>query len=143
MPYVRSLYNAQTKPLTTNDTKTILICDDEKDLQVTYKEILRSDYSVITVSSGRECIETYSQKKKCGETIHVILLDYRLGDMTGDQVATDIMALNGTRIILVSAYEIESPIIDKLRNNKVIVESLAKPISYEELREAVRRALVS
>ena len=43
-----------------------------------------------------------------GKHIDILLLDYRLGDMSGDEVARKIMGMNGTKVILISAFEMDS-----------------------------------
>jgi DNA-binding NtrC family response regulator len=118
-----------------------MICDDENDILLTYAAILENNYSVITTSSGRQCVETYARRKKNGEAIHLILLDFKLPDMTGDQVAKEIMLLNGTSIVLISAYQLDSKWIEELKRNKLIVEFLSKPVSVSSLRETVDRAI--
>ena len=55
-----------------------MICENEPDLLLTYTAMLSSEYSVITTSSGMQCLETYVQKKNDGQTIDIILLDYKL-----------------------------------------------------------------
>jgi len=116
-----------------------MICDDEQDLLLTYTAILSDYYSIITTSSGEECVETYVQLKNNGQKIHLILLDYKLPDMTGDQVAKTIMTLNGTNIILISAYQLKNQMINELKENRVIVEFLSKPVSITSLKETVNR----
>lgn len=113
-----------------------MICDDEHDVLATYAAILREN---ITTSSGKECIDVYTRRKNNGHRIHLILLDFKLGDMTGEQVARSIMILNGTRIILISAYQLESDLIENLKENKVIVEFLSKPIDMQSLRGTVNK----
>jgi hypothetical protein len=61
--------------------KTIMICDDERDVLDLF---------------GLE--ETNRDNK-----IDLILLDYRMGGMQGDSVARKIKEYNGTKIILISA----------------------------------------
>jgi response regulator RpfG family c-di-GMP phosphodiesterase len=77
-----------------------MICDDEQDILLTYAAILKEDYSVITTSSGKQCVDTYVQRKKNGQAINLILLDFKLPDMTGDRVAKDIMLVNGMERVL-------------------------------------------
>jgi len=123
--------------------KTIMICENEPDLLLTYTTMLSSEYSVITTSSGKQCLDTYIQKKNDGLAIDIILIDYKLGDMNGDLVAKAIMALNGTtRIILISAYEINAEIIRELFRNKIIVGFLSKPFSSTLLKEGIKRSLI-
>ena len=120
-----------------------MICENEPDLLLTYTAMLSSEYSVITTSSGMQCLETYVQKKNDGQTIDIILLDYKLGDMNGDLVAKAIIALNGTtRIILISAYEIDPETIRELFRNKIIVGFLSKPFSPTLLKEGIKRSII-
>ena len=120
-----------------------MICENEPDLLLTYTTMLNSEYSVITTSSGMQCLETYVQKKNDGQTIDIILLDYKLGDMNGDLVAKAIMALNGTtRIILISAYEIDPETIRELFRNKIIVGFLSKPFSSTLSKESIKRLII-
>ena len=125
----------------TNNARTVMICDDEQDILLTYAAILKEDYSVITTSSGKQCVDTYVQRKKNGQAINLILLDFKLPDMTGDKVAKDIMLLNGTSIVLISACQLDSKLIDELKRNKLISEFLSKPVSVSSLRETVNRVI--
>ena len=69
---------------------TLLICDDEPDLLELYAAMLSEDYKIIKASSGDECIRKYIEMKEKMEDVTVILLDFRIGEMTGDKVARDI-----------------------------------------------------
>jgi CheY-like chemotaxis protein len=92
-----------------------MICDDEQDVLLTYAAMLKLDYTVVTTSSGSECIKSYVQRKQDGQTVHVILVDFKLGDMTGDEVARKIKLLNGTKIVLISAYDIDDNVVNALK----------------------------
>ena len=62
--------------------------------------------------------------------------------MNGDLVAKAIIALNGTtRIILISAYEIDPETIKELFRNKIIVGFLSKPFSPTLLKEGIKRSI--
>ena len=67
--------------------KTVMICDDERDLLELFGLALNIKYNVIPVDSGEDCIDKYIDEKNQGNKIHLILLDYRLGGMFGDSVA--------------------------------------------------------
>jgi DNA-binding response OmpR family regulator len=62
-----------------------------------------------------------------GIKIDLILIDYRLGDMVGDSVARKLREHNGTKIILISAYELDADLIKELENSKIEYTS---PISF-------------
>lgn len=83
--------------------------------------VLESKYNVITVDSGEECIEMYTEETCRGNKIHLILLDYKLGSMLGDFVARKINEYNGgTDIILISAYDVDDSLVTDLENGNYI-----------------------
>jgi response regulator RpfG family c-di-GMP phosphodiesterase len=121
----------------TEDKKTIMVCDDEPDLLQLFGMALKSKYNVILVSSGEDCIDKFVEEKTQGIKVHLILLDYRLGDMLGDSVAKKIKAYNGTKIILISAYDLTNVVVKELEENKYIVKYIKKPIQVADLIEIV------
>ena len=123
------------------DRPTVLICDDEADLLAMYAAALKKRYNVLTASSGKGCVEKYMEHMLRGKKINVLLLDYRLGDTTGDDVACKIRDLDGTKTILISAYDIDRRKVDELKAGSCIVDMISKPISMKILVEKVQRAL--
>ena len=119
------------------DKKTVMICDDEQDLLLLLGLALGSKYNVIQVSSGEDCIEKYLEEKNRGNKVHLILLDYRLGDMFGDSVARTIKQYNGTKIILISAYDLDRALVKELEENNHIANYIKKPIQIDDLIELV------
>ena len=117
--------------------KTVVICDDEQDLLQVFELALGLEYNVILASSGKECIEKFMEEKNQGNKVHLILLDFRLGDMMGDSVARTIKQYNGTKIILISAYDLDSAFVKELEENKYIVKYIEKPIQVADLIEIV------
>ena len=73
--------------------------------------------------------------------ITVILLDFRIGEVTGDKVARDIKEINGAKIILISAYEIDHDFIQRLKNEGVIIEFVSKPISLDTLKRIITKTI--
>ena len=116
-----------------------MICDDEADILNLYKVALQSQYDVIVVDSGKECIERYVAEKHAGAKIHVLLLDYKLGDMLGDIVACKISALNGVKTLLISAYDLDQNIVNELIERRCIVGTIKKPIRMPALLEQVKQ----
>ena len=105
-----------------------MICDDERDLLELFGLALKSKYNVILVDSGEDCIDKYIDEKNQGNKIHLILLDYRLGGMFGDSVARKIKEYNGTKIILISAYDLDDSLVKDLEENNYIAKFVEKPI---------------
>jgi CheY-like chemotaxis protein len=121
--------------------KTVMICEDDPDLLRVYELALRSKYNVIPVSSGKECLRKYSEMMSNGREVEGLLLDYRLGDMTGDQVATKVKELDGTKVILISAFEIDYELAKALKSDGSIVMMVKKPVTIRELTMALETVL--
>jgi len=119
------------------EKKTVMICDDERDLLELFGKALQKKYNIILVSSGEDCIEKFIDEKSRGNKIHLILLDYRLGGMFGDSVARKIKEYNGTKIILISAYDLDGELVKDLEENKYIAKYVEKPIHLTNLIELV------
>jgi CheY-like chemotaxis protein len=117
--------------------KIMMICDDEPDMRLLYGLMFESRYDVIMVNSGEDCIEKYLEEKNRGNKVHLILLDYRLGNMFGDSVARTIKQYNGTKIILISAYDLDKALVKELEENEYIVKYVEKPIQIPDLMKLV------
>lgn len=123
------------------DRPTVLICDDEADLLAMYATALKKRYNVLTASSGKGCVEKYMEHTLRGKKIDVLLLDYRLGDTTGDDVACKIRDLDGTKTIMISAYDLEKEKVNEMKASNCIIDLIIKPVSLKVLIENVQRAL--
>lgn len=123
------------------EKKTVMVCDDEEDLRLLFGLTLKLKYNVIQVESGKTCIEKYIEEKNRGNKIHLILLDYRLGDMLGDAVARRIKEYNGVKIILISAYDLDFTLVKELEESKFITKFIEKPIEPANLIEIVARTI--
>ena len=121
---------------------TLLICDDEPDLLELYAAMFSDDYKIMKASSGEECIRKYIETKEKMDNITVILLDFRIGEVTGDKVARDIKGINDAKIILISAYEINHDLIQRLKDERVIVEFVSKPVSLDTLKRIIAKTIV-
>ena len=119
------------------EKKTVMICDDERDLLELFGKALQTKYNVILVGSGEDCIEKFIDEKSRGKKIHLVLLDYSLGSMYGDTVARKIKEYNGTKIILISAYDLDDELVKDLEENKYIAKYVEKPIHLTNLIELV------
>jgi CheY-like chemotaxis protein len=57
--------------------------------------------------------------------------------MFGDSVARTIKEYNGTNIILISAYDLDSELIRELKENMYITRYVEKPVQIANLIEMV------
>jgi CheY-like chemotaxis protein len=130
-----SLTNIASNP--ERKKKTIMICDNERDVLQLFGLVLESRYNVISVDSGEECIEKYTEETRHGNKIHLILLDYKLGGIWGDSVARKINEYKGTNIILISAYDIDHSLVTELENGNYISKYVRKPVANDFLTDLV------
>ena len=114
-----------------------MICEDEPDVLLSFELLLESKYNVIMVDSGEECIKKYIEELKRGNKIHLILLDYRLSDMMGDSVARKIKECSETKIILISAFNIDDELVKELENGGYISKYILKPIETDHLTDLI------
>jgi CheY-like chemotaxis protein len=122
---------------------TLLICDDENELLDLYGAMLSADYKIVKASSGHECIQIYSELKDKTNYKDVILIDFKLGDIMGDELARKIREIGNAKIILISAYDIDQNLIKSLKDEGMIVEFLLKPIRIVTLRKTIANVISS
>ena len=77
-----------------------------KGFALLYAEALGLKYNIITTTDGKECIDKYKELRE-KSPVDLILLDYKLKDMNGEQVAYEINKINGVKRMLISAYDLE------------------------------------
>jgi CheY-like chemotaxis protein len=121
--------------------RTVLICDDERDLLLMFAIELRTKYNVLTAKSGEECIKKYLDAKRSGRKIDLILLDYKLGDTTGANVAHKIKELNDVKIIMITAYEVNYDIVKGLEDNQLVIDIVQKPIAIDSLTAKIAQGI--
>jgi CheY-like chemotaxis protein len=123
------------------EQKTVMICDDDPDLLNLFGMVFKSKYNVILVSSGKDCIERFIEENNRGNKIHLILLDYRLSDISGESVTRKIKEHNGTKIILISAYNIDDSLLKELEESNCITNYVKKPICLSILTKLVEETI--
>jgi DNA-binding NtrC family response regulator len=84
--------------------KAIVIIDDEADLVDLFQEILESDgFKVCTFIDP---IQAYNHIQKNPNDYDLILSDYRMPVMNGNELCTKLMRINSEfKVILMNAYE--------------------------------------
>jgi CheY-like chemotaxis protein len=121
--------------------RTVMICDDEKDILLAFAIELQTKYNVLTAECGEQCIKKYLDAKHSGRKIDLILLDYKLGDTTGDYVAHKIKELNDVKIIMITAYEVYHDIVRQLEDNELVIDIVQKPIAIDSLMAKVAHGM--
>lgn len=131
----------------------ILIAEDEEDIALVYEKALETrKHEVVITFNGEDCLKTYHDKvyhmkfqtlpllsrySTNLSPFDILLLDYKLPDMNGMEVAKEILAVNPhQRIIFVSAY-VKGTLQDSVKQLHQIVELMQKPITINELIDTV------
>ena len=120
----------------------VLVVDDEPDVCWALQTLLRrSGFKVVTVGSGAEALRWF---KASTPTCHLILLDAKLADIEGVELARRIRTETSCTapVILVSGYfyKDDSIVQDNLRTG-LISAFVTKPVHHDELLKAIRAVL--
>jgi DNA-binding response OmpR family regulator len=93
--------------MSSTDTVTVLLVDDEPELLDLYEVFLSERYDVRTATSGPEALEIVD------ESVDVALLDRRMPDMSGDEVLAEIRSRSlDIRTAMLTAVEPDVDIVD-------------------------------
>jgi len=115
-----------------NSDKTILIVDDEEMVAESYELYLQDDYNTIVELSGGGALMELDQRE-----VDLVLLDRRMPGMSGDVVVEHIEKWEmDFQVVMVTAVDPDIDIVDM-----PVDGYLTKPVSEDELVDAVERAL--
>ena len=128
----------------------ILIAEDEIDIASIYKETLESrNHRVTITSNGEDCLKAYHNAFQEMISSHpetmtrfqlpfdIVLLDYKMPQINGLEVAKEILAVNShQRIIFASAFVIETLEISIKELNRTL-ELIQKPFTLMKLIDII------
>ncbi|MBC8094293.1 MAG: response regulator [Akkermansiaceae bacterium] len=117
-------------------TKKILVVDDEPFVCDAVKMMLMFDgHEVQTANSGKDALALLEK-----HTFDVIITDFAMPAMKGDELATSIKAKRpGQPVIMITAY---AEMLQSSRNPLTGVDRLiSKPFLLDDLREAIAQVL--
>ena len=113
--------------------KAIAIIDDEADLVDLFQEILESDG--FKVCAFTDPIQAYNHIQKNPNDYDLILSDYRMPVMNGNELCTKLMRINSEfKVILMSAYENIEDDISKFK-------FMRKPTTIANLLQIVKNTI--
>ena len=127
--------------------QVILCIDDEKIILQALEEQLKNtfgdEYEIETSDSGDDAIEFFKELKQEGINVPVIISDYIMPGMKGDEVLKEIHKLSpgSLKILLTGHADIEG--ISNAINNAQLYRFIAKPWDKEDLVLTVREAIKS
>jgi PAS domain S-box-containing protein len=117
-----------------SNTGTILLVEDESTVRRTIALLLeRAGYKVLESADGQEGLNTFDRQRA---VIDLVLLDLSMPKMSGEEVLEELRARdNEVSIVLLTGREPEPELIDRVQ------AVIMKPVSFQELSDAVRDAL--
>ena len=127
--------------------QTIICVDDEEIILEAIQEQLQSsfgdEYTIETSDSGEDALEFFKELIDEGEQVPVIISDYIMPGMKGDELLKEIHKLSpdSLKILLTGQASIEG--ISNAINNAQLYRFIAKPWDKEDLVLTVKEAVKS
>lgn len=126
----------------------LLIMEDDREVASLYCCLLQDRGHIVTLASTAEqCLKMYSERLHRVQTkrnilrgvqpYDAVILDYKMPDRNGLEVAKEILAINPhQRIIFVSAF-VQEWSFDSIKELMTPLEFLQKPMSNKKLIDAI------
>jgi len=121
-----------------NESRRVLVVDDEPDVCWALKSALSRGYDVVTTCSGTEAASLLAT----GD-YRLAFVDAKLGDMDGLQLARQVSDLGlGTTVVLVSGYVAgDDDAVQQALESGLLRAFIAKPFSLEQIRRLAAEVL--
>jgi DNA-binding NtrC family response regulator len=114
----------------------ILIIEDDPAMVLYYTFALEAEFDILSATNGNSAIDQIKHL----EDIDLVILDYKLQDMSGIDVLRKIKSIKpSVPIIIITAYGDEDVAVSSFRCGAK--EYIKKPVSYDELFEKIRFCL--
>ncbi|NCC83903.1 MAG: response regulator transcription factor [Clostridia bacterium] len=120
-----------------SDQKTVLIVDDDKDINSLLREILQSSYGVLQAFNGVDALRLWQQRDQ--KPVDLFLLDLMLPDINGEELLKKIRQNSNVPIIVLTAKGDTHTLVDVL--DLGADDYVSKPFKSEELLARVRAHL--
>ena len=126
----------------------ILIAEDEMDIAILYKKVLEArNHQVTVTSNGEDCLKSYHdvfQEMISSHTrgmqrlpFDAVLLDYKMPQINGMEVAKEILAVNSHQRIIFASAHVKETLEDSIKQLKQVVELMQKPFTINELIDTI------
>lgn len=114
----------------------LLIVEDNPAMVQYYSYALEEKYIIQTATSGKKAIDHVNHP----ESIELVILDYKLPDMSGIEVLRTIKRIKpALPVIIITAYGDEDVAVSSFRCGAI--DYIKKPFNYAELVEKIRFCL--
>jgi CheY-like chemotaxis protein len=128
----------------------ILIAEDEIDIALLYKKVLEArNHQVTVTSNGEDCLKCYhdvsqemiSSHTGCMQRLQmpfdVVLLDYKMPQIDGMEVAKEILAVSSHQRIIFASAHVKETLEDSIKQLKQVVELMQKPFTIRKLIDTI------
>jgi two-component system cell cycle sensor histidine kinase/response regulator CckA len=128
----------ETHDVLLTGTETVLLVDDEDMILDVGTQILETiGYRVLTASSGKKAVETYTEKQN---EIELVILDIIMPEMGGGETHDILKEINpDVKVLLSSGYSIDDQAKDILERG--CNGFIQKPFNIEDLSQKIREIL--
>ncbi|MGF1579141.1 MAG: ATP-binding protein [Gemmataceae bacterium] len=114
---------------------SLLVVDDEPDMVLTIKALLRSEYNVLGATRASEGLRILEQ-----EQVHIVMSDQRMPEMTGIEFLSRLRELYPDTVrLLFTGYADLQTVVDAINQGNVY-RYVTKPWQQHELHEVLRQA---
>ena len=114
------------------ETKRILIVDDEKLNINVLVDLLKPDYKIMAAKSGEKALKAAHSKKPPD----LVLLDIMMPEMDGYEVLEHVKSEKHKSIIIVISADIQPEARDRVMKSGAL-DFIRKPVNSEKLREVL------
>ncbi len=117
---------------------TILIADDDRDICTLLSRFLtKNGFETVTVHSGGKALEQIK-----GNKIDLLLCDFRLGDMEGAEVLTEVKSMQpALPVIIITGYSDIKVAVNMIKAGAY--DYVTKPIFPDEILHTIKKALAA
>ncbi len=117
-----------------DNSKKILICDDEEGIRESLKLILGDHYNLILTDSGEQCLQCLENDKSIG----LVLLDIKMPKVNGLEILKTIKEKHaGPGVIIVTGYKSVETASEA--SSLGALGYIVKPFKSDEILETVRK----
>ena len=110
---------------------TILVVEDQEDIQSLLKDVLGGTYRIIQATTGAQALARFQQEEP-----DLILLDLMLPVVTGDSVLKAIRHMSSVPVIILTAIQDKTKTVSLLEQGAN--DYVTKPFDIDELRARVQ-----